>query len=500
MKRMKKIIGLLMALVMVMSLALPAFAEETGDKTITITIKDGAKDATFDAFRMLNLTTSADGQNFSYTVNPKYRDALKAATGKTTDEDIIKYISEQNTADKTRAFADEMFKQIKAKNLAFDKQAKGNEQGKVIFENMPQGYYLFAESKNGEQPDSTSLVIVNTQGKDNLTVDSKENVPTVEKKVKEKNDSTGTESGWQDAADYDVNDKIPYKLTGTLPSNFDNYTSYSYIFHDTFSEGLTIDANDVKVHLNTEDGTDITSYFDVKVVGQELTVTAKNGNIKNIPTITKDSKIVVLYSATLNDKAKMGKPGNPNEVYLEFSNNPYDSGEGKPTGKTPKDKVTVFTFKIVVNKVKGDNNPLAGAGFTLYKFDKTANDYKPVGQELKGVTTFNFERLDAGKYKIVETTVPDGYNKAKDIEFTVTATYDTDSPDPQLTNLVVDPADGFTIQLEAGSVTTNVVNNSGNELPSTGGVGTTLFYVIGGMMMIGAGVLLVAKKRMHSMR
>lgn len=499
---MKKIIGLLMVFVMMLSLASPTLADgETGDKTITITIENGAKDATFDAYRMLNLTTSADGQNFSYTVNPKYREALQAATGKTTDEDIINYISEQNTADKTRAFADAMFAQIKDKNLSFEKQGTGNSDGEVVFENMPQGYYLFAESQTGTQPDSTSLVIVNTQGKDNLTVTSKENVPTVEKKVKEKNDSTGTESDWQDAADYDVNDEIPYKLTGTLPTNFDSYASYSYIFHDTFSEGLTITADKVSVHLDSETGADITSHFDISVVGQELTVKAKNGNIKTVPGITKDSKIVVTYTAILNDQAVMGKLGNPNEVYLEFSNNPYDSGEGKPTGETPKDKVTVFTFKITVNKVKNDNaTPLPGAGFTLYKFDQAANEWKKVGDEITGVTTFNFERLDAGQYKIVETTVPDGYNKAKDIEFTVTAVYDTNSANPQLTDLTVNPADGFTVELEAGSVTTNVVNNSGNELPSTGGMGTTLFYVLGALMMIGAGVLLVVKRRMHGMR
>ncbi|MDD5945435.1 MAG: SpaA isopeptide-forming pilin-related protein, partial [Clostridia bacterium] len=193
---------------------------------------------------------------------------------------------------------------------------------------------------------------------------------------------------------------------------------------------------------------------------------------------------------------------------LEYSNNPYDSSSGKPndTGKTPEDKVTVFTYKLVVNKVDGNKQALEGAGFTLYKYDSDANNYAAVGDEIKGVTTFTFTGLDAGKYKLVETTVPDGYNQADDLEFTVEATYDTDSIDPKLKDLVVKDKDGneisgsekvFSIILGEGKVITDVVNNSGTELPSTGGMGTYMFYIIGGIMVAVAIVLIVSKKRME---
>ena len=121
-------------------------------------------------------------------------------------------------------------------------------------------------------------------------------------------------------------------------------------------------------------------------------------------TITKDSKVVVEYTAELTQDAVIGNDGNPNKVYLEFSNNPYDEG----TGQTPEDKVTVFTFKLDVDKVDKDQQPLAGAGFTLYKYDADTQNYVAVGSEVKGdaLTNFVWSGLDSGKYKLVETTVP----------------------------------------------------------------------------------------------
>ena len=136
-----------------------------------------------------------------------------------------------------------------------------------------------------------------------------------------------------------------------------------------------------------------------------------------------------------------------------------------------------------------------------------------VGNEVKDVTTFTFTGLDAGQYKLVETTVPAGYNKADDVEFTIEATYDTESADPKLTSLVVKDKDGSVISATAenqeasfatvlleGKVSTKVVNKAGAELPSTGGIGTTIFYILGGLLAVGAVVLLVTKRRMNAER
>ena len=165
----------------------------------------------------------------------------------------------------------------------------------------------------------------------------------------------------------------------------------------------------------------------------------------------------------------------------------------------------MFTYDAIVNKVDGEGEALEGAGFTLYKWVADENNWVAVGDEITGVTTFTFEGLDVGKYKLVETTVPNGYNKAADIIFYVEATYD-DTKDPvELTGLVVKDEDGnvisgenltFTADKTEGEVETDVVNKAGIELPSTGGMGTTIFYIFGGALVVIAVVLLVTKKRM----
>jgi LPXTG-motif cell wall-anchored protein len=159
-------------------------------------------------------------------------------------------------------------------------------------------------------------------------------------------------------------------------------------------------------------------------------------------------------------------------------------------GETVKDVVIVFTYEYDVNKVDGAGEALTGAGFTLYK--KVGSEWVAVGNEIVGgdITTFEFKGLDSGDYKLVETTVPTGYNKADDIEFTITASYDIKSNNPQFHKLTINGKEYTT-----GIVVTEVENLTGTELPSTGGIGTTIFYVAGGILVVGAAVMLIAKKR-----
>ena len=251
--------------------------------------------------------------------------------------------------------------------------------------------------------------------------------------------------------------------------------------------------------------------------------------------------IVVDYTSKLNKEAVIGTPGNPNEVLLKYSNNPnLEDNSDTDEGTTPKDKVVVFTYEIKALKVQPDGNAidqsaydkltneekadyvkvgdkwqktkaLEGAGFTLYK--KVNGEYTAVGEEIKGVTTFEFKGTDAGEYKLVETTVPAGYNKAADVTFEVKATYDTDAADPKLKSLTVEPATaGFTVSVtetkndeeEVTEITTDgiisgkVLNQKGSTLPSTGGIGTTIFYVLGAILVIGAGIVLVTRRRMSA--
>lgn len=486
MRKFKKF--LTFGLVCTMFFAMPVTVHaQTADITIESVI--GTEDATYSAFKLLNL--QSDGTNFAYSVNDKYRDALKEITEKQSDEEIIKYISELD-ADGIKNFAAKMYQRIQYQGA--EKQSVNNK-----FTEMDQGYYLIAETATGEDPDAYSLIMLDTLGQENITVQTKESIPTLEKKVQETNDSTGTTSEWQDGSDYDIGDKVPFQITGTLPENLDTFAGYTYIIHDTLSSGLTYN-NDAVVYIVNGDARAQVQNPEITHNNGELTV--RFHDLKQLTnqgfTINANTKVVVEYTATLNDNAVIGSAGNNNVANLEFSNNPAQSWE---TAETPDDEVIVFTYKTIVNKVDKDGNPLEGAGFTLYKFDASvgeSGEYVAVCEEIKDVTTFEFSGLDAGQYKLVETTVPDGYNQAEDIVFTINATYDIESADPQFGELTVndEATASFTIESTAGTLSTNVVNLSGTELPETGGMGTTILYVIGGGCTLFAAVLMITKKRM----
>jgi len=484
MKKLKKLFAAMVAMVMAFAMGVTVYAAD-------ITITNGAAGSEYAAYRLLNATDGGEGK-FAYTLNDKYAAALKEVTGKTEDKDVINYISGLD-ADGIRAFADAVFAKIKT----LEPETKTSDDK---FSGVDQGYYLIAETKTGDEGDTYSLVMLDTAGNDSVTVTTKEDRPELEKKVKEKNDSTGAESDWQDAADYDIGDNVPFQLTGTVDAKYDKYGSYYYAFHDTMSDGLTFNADSVTV---TVDGTAVTTGYEVVTedIDDGCTFEVRFADLKNIKAVKAGSKVVVNYTAKLNENAVIGEGGNTNVSKLEYSNNPYGDG----TGVTPEDKVIVFTYNLIANKVDGNNAPLEGAGFTLYKLDSTTGDYVAVGNEITGVTTFYFKGVDAGRYKLVETTVPAGYNKADDLVFSVEATYDTTSDNPELKTLVVKDASGkvvsegteaiFTATLRTGAVSTDVQNLSGTELPATGGIGTKIFYTVGAIIMIVAAVLLITRKR-----
>lgn len=523
-KRVNKLMAAALSLTVACALSLPAYAAN-------ITIQDTSSASTYAAersyngYKLLNLTT--DGDHYSYTVNEDYRSVLQTqvyaaadesfwtnnggskpdAATNVTDAQILAYLgtltSDSGTTPGTlRGFADDLYKAIVTASITADANAHN-----ATFNDVEQGYWLIADvTELGGTGESNSLVLVDTKGENDLTVTPKAEVPEVEKKVKEENDSTGVVSEWQDGADYDIGDDVPFQLTGTMPSNIANYETYKYIFHDELSDGLTLNQDSITVKIGEEVldlGTDYT--LNIPGMNDDCDFEIEIADVKGIDgvTVDKNTKVVVEYTATLGEGAVIGNPGNPNEVYLEFSNNPYGDG----TGKTPKDKVTVFTFKLDVDKIDGEKKPVTGAGFTLYKYDSDKKDYVAVGEEVTGtdLTNFVWKGLDSGEYKLVETKVPEGYNKADDIAFTIEAAYTTNGDEQEITGLVVKDQNGnpisgegltFTATVANGTVATDVVNTTGIKLPSTGGMGTTVFYVMGGVLAVGAGVLLVTRKRM----
>lgn len=376
------------------------------------------------------------------------------------------------------------------------------------------GYYLVkdkAESQKDQVNGANTLYILKVV-KD-TTATTKLDVPTVTKKVKDKNDTEGTTSEWQDSADYDIGDTIDYKIDGTLPGNYDKYTKYKYEFTDTMSAGLTYNA-DAKLYVVNDGAV-------TEIVNSEnkayYTETSENGtikwtfsNLKDLTNVTSSSTIRVKYSATLNDKAVIGAAGNPNTVNLTYSNNP-NKADGGETGKTPDDKNIVFTYEAIFNKVNEKNEALAGAKFELFKkvkkTDNTGFDWVSKGildpTEVGGKYTYTFKGLDDGVYKLVEKQTPAGYNTMEDKIFTIAAIHTQDPKTLELTGLSVEggliSADGkdknATVDVGAGTISADIVNKAGTELPETGGMGTTLLYVLGGVLVALAAAYVIYTKK-----
>lgn len=534
---MKKFVSIFLTLALILSLSAVAFAAE--DTSLTITNSEGR---TYNGYKLLDLTTSLktgdhhpaacdgtnhsdDCYNYAYTVNEKYRGILQQETfgnggnylweggskpsdaAQITDDQILKYLSNQ-TSDNgdvyqtMRQVADRLYRAILAAGIEAD--APGLTGNSTI----EQGYWMFADVTELDGNEANSLVMVDTKGQSAVTINPKTALPTVEKKVKDIDDSEDgsiTDNTWQDSADHDIGDTVPFKLTATLPSNAQFYETYTMIFHDTMSAGLTLNPAsiqvlmyetkhkaDVDTDLN-DSAKNVTSSFTVTTTDPTDGCTFEVGceNVFAIEGVTKDTAFVVYYEATLNENAVIGATGNPNEVYLEFSNNPYEEG----TGETEPDKVIVFTYQLVVNKTDSHGHPLQGAGFTLSK-KNVDGIYIVIGEELKGdtLTTFTWEGLDDGDYKLEETTVPEGYNKMADIVFSVSATHDELSDDPKLTYLDGDLMGTGTVEL--GSIEKDIVNNTGTVLPETGAEGTFMLITASALFVMVAVIFMVTRKKM----
>lgn len=489
MKTLKKLTSIFLTLFMVFATASTTFAEET---TYSLTLKGTTTGHTYEAYQIFSgdLSTNAEGK--------KVLSNVEWGTGFT-------YSGTESAADVAKALGDKTMTiaQLEEK-LTLTTPVKTVESAKdsTVIDGLAAGYYL-VKDQDGSQvggSDAYTKFIVQVVGDTEIKI--KSDVPTVVKKVKDTNDSTGTKSEWQDSADYDIGDVVPYQITGTMPENIADYTLYKYVFTDTMSVGLTYTANNVKITIGGIGGKDVTSSFKETVTpNTDGTTTVKWScdNLKGIEgvTLNPDTKVVVNYTAKLNENAVVGADGNPNEVDLTYSNNPNKGGDGE-TGKTPKDKNIVFTYKTVVNKVDQDGKtPLPGAAFKLEK--KSDGTYTTVKEFTAGTDTkFEFNGLDDGDYKLSETTTPAGYNTIAPIEFTISAEHDTDSDDPKLTSLTGKVTSGeatFTVEKDARSLTTNVKNMKGSTLPSTGGIGTTIFYAAGGALVVLAGVMIAARKR-----
>lgn len=394
------------------------------------------------------------------------------------------------------------------------------------------GYYLFvSDGLEAGKPNTGTSPIFAIVGGEPVTVTEKTSIPTVEKKVlndsKVKGVNITDQTDWEDYADSQIGQKVNYKLTGTIADNYATYDSYAYKFTDTLSQGLTYAKGSLEVYaLNNESYTKIdqNSYTVVEPAednNNTLTVSFNDKGLKSataanesdLLNIDAKTQIVVFYKAELNSKASYEAPGNKNEVYLEYSNNPMAEG----TGKSEIDVVTDHVFRLDVTKTDKDTgsaltgkNLQAGFKVKVIRGDEATLDNKWLGENgeiVEESQAYEFKTqlddgkvyipgLDTGTYQITETTTPTGYNTVAPFEITVTPSYKNNGELDTLTvssnnkeMTVIKDANGATIPL-------TIKNKKGSGLPLTGLNGVTFTWIAGGaVLVIGVAHLIRSRKQ-----
>lgn len=545
-KVIKKLLAALLAVAMVCAMAIPAFAFESWE-----TEEDLNKNHDYIAFQIFKgVISSKDNPTLSgvtwgsHITNPddflkKLKDApiigaqfqsidATDATDAATVQKVLAVISKwHDSDDDSIAFARFVCHYLYSNGAAPDSDIVGGNSSITIPE---AGYYLIVDTINFSNGDSyhayNSFLLVNVpqavQTSYNVTINHKVVKPTVEKKVYDNFDNQdGTSTGdFGSSADHAINEKFQFQLIAKLPAGrdegraYDYYDKYTVCFNDTLSEGITYDGLDSVVIESNGTPYDITndsSKYDIDIsnLKSQNSFVVKIHDVKNcVANLNDGATITVTYTAHLNDKAYVniadGSTSNINKVYLTYSNNPKDeSSIGKTPESTP---VYVYTYQLNNTKhaEKEDGTPLPGAVFQLYsdkdctqevKLYKVGNIYFPIKdatdkekdavQMISGQDgQFNVKGLDAGTYYLKEITPPDGYSACKEIPVTIKADHSRNDQ----------------VNLEGSNLTNDIVNikAGGITLPSTGGIGTTLFYVVGGGLMVAAIVLLVTKKRMEN--
>lgn len=485
MKHMKRFVALFAALALVLAMAAPAFADEgTGTatpETGTITINNAVKDVTYKFYRIMEIETHTDDEPYTgviYKTNTEWKDFVSENQWKTyftvnTDDTVTVLRKEADNSDFAKKFAEEAAKVASGKTVDYSVQATGS---KVVQE-VELGYYLVVPDGWADvNPVVCSLGTTNP----NATINEKNSDTTTEKKIMENDVPKSTNSA-------SIGDTVNYKTTITVKDG----DPKNYVLHDKMT-GLDFNADSVKITVSngsTSKELTATTDYDVKTPTDGCTF-----HIEFKANVLKPNDVVeVTYSAKVAASAAIGDSGNTNETHLVYGDNKH----------TTSSETKTYVWSFDVHKYTGENTALAGAKFKVwnsnksatayFKYDATKKVYKFAGwtavegAEDEFTTPDNgniaFEGLDSGTYYLEEIEAPKGYNK-------LTKTIEVKIAD-KTGEITVDNA-------SISGTTVKVENKAGTTLPGTGGIGTTIFYLIGGGLMVAAAVLLIAKKRMEN--
>lgn len=527
-KVIKKLLAALLAVAMVCAMAIPAFAYNIKE--------DINKDHSFEAFQIFKgdvegnkISNATWGSNITHPDDflEKLKDApiigaqfqsidATNATDAATVQKVLAVISKWSNSDNDSiAFARFVCKYLYPTADANPTHAAiGNHT--LHFDDA--GYYLIVDTTYFKPGDSyvayNSFMLTVTQANWNVDVTPKVEKPSVKKEVYDNQDGTSNEAGFGSSADHAINEEFKFKLTATLPASnvhvYDYYDTYAVCFKDTLSEGITFDRLDT-VEITNGTTSQVIDSNKYTLYEKQPYLTLGIDDVKTCASglnLNDGATITVTYTAHLNDKAFVNTTSgssteNKNSVQLQYSNNPKDSEAY--WGFTPESEVRVYTYQLNNTKYRDDDttgNELAGAGFRLYS-DEACHDEDEIKLKMnddgtysrdfstdgKGVEMisgqdgqFNVKGLDAGTYYLKETKTPADYSACADKEIVISATHDVNH-----------------VSL-SGNLSTTIINKKagGITLPSTGGIGTTIFYVVGGGLMVAAIVLLVTKKRMEN--
>jgi len=527
-KVIKKLLAALLAVAMVCAMAIPAFAYNPGETKEDLNTKHD-----YGAFQIFEGVISKDNEtlsdvNWGSNIDPdNFLPQLKSAdtigplfANANSAQDVLEVISQwHDSDDNSIAFARVVCHYLYPDANANPTPVATDHTGGI---NIPKsGYYLIVDTSTFSDDDFyhayNSFFLLNVpQTPYVVLVNHKVVKPTVEKEVYDNND-IGSTGGWGSSADHAINEPFQFRLIAKLPASenngraYDYYKKYTVCFNDTLSDGITFDKLDT-VEITNGDGStpQVINNYTLDPNDPQSSFKLSIDDVKTcVPDLNKGATITVTYTAHLNDKATVNTANgskttdNKNSVYLEYSNNPRIDTS---LDHTITSEVCVYTYQLNNTKYRdevNENNKLPGAGFRLYsneachdedeiklKMNDDGTYSRDFSTEGKGVEMisgqdgqFNVKGLDAGTYYLKETTPPSGYSACANKEIVISATHN-----------------GNHVELDSSKLSTTIINkkDGGITLPSTGGIGTTIFYVVGGGLMVAAIVLLVTKKRMEN--